>query len=65
MTHRKELLRLWRLEKGISKRELSEQVGISQPTIDKSEKGLFTLKTWNKLVTFYGKTERVSFDEND
>lgn len=59
------LLELWRLEKGISKRELSEQVGISQPTIDKSEKGLFTLKTWNKLVTFYGKTERVSFDEND
>lgn len=59
------LLELWRIEKGLKKSEVANAVKLSQPTIDKAERGLFTLKTWNKLVTFYGKKERVTFDEND
>lgn len=59
------LLTLWRMEKGLSKLDVCSAAKISQPTLDKAEKGLFTLKTWNKLVLFYNKKETVKFENND
>lgn len=59
------LLTLWRMEKGLSKLDVCSAAKLSQPTLDKAEKGLFTLKTWNKLVLLYNKKETVKFEDNN